>query len=90
MTTEQIEYFLDTNRSNSNRPSLVFFKKRNTFEGIFIKAQDYTELKKKNFWRIVAASRIEEYRQSKDINLSRIFNGSEFTKLAVATLEKHT
>ncbi|HXB34153.1 MAG TPA: hypothetical protein VNV35_12055 [Puia sp.] len=90
MTTEQIEYFLDANRSNSNRPSLVFFKKRNTFEGIFIQAADYAELKKKNFWRIVAATRIDEYRQSKDINLSRIFNGSEFTKLAVATLEKHT
>jgi hypothetical protein len=88
MTTEQIEYFLTSNRSGSNRPSLVFFKKRNTFEGVFIKAPDYIELKKKNFWRIVAASRIEEYRQSKDINLSRIFNGSEFTKLAAATLDK--
>jgi|SRR5580658_6837927 hypothetical protein len=88
MTTEQIEYFLDNNRSNSNRPSLVFFKKRNTFEGVFIQAPDYTELKKKNFWRIVAATRIDEYRQSKDINLSRIFNGSEFTKLSAATLEK--
>jgi hypothetical protein len=38
-------------------------------------------LKKKNFWRVVTATRIEEYRQSKDINLSRIFNGSEFTRL---------
>jgi hypothetical protein len=85
MTTEQIEYFLSANRINANRSSLVFFKKRNTFEGIFIQATDYTELKKKNFWRIVAASRIEEYRQSKDINLSRIFNGSEFTKLSAAT-----
>jgi hypothetical protein len=90
MTTEQIEYFLSANRSSANRPSLVFFKKRNTFEGIFIQASDYTELKKKNFWRIVAATRIEEYKQSKDINLSRIFNGSEFTKLAVGTLDKQT
>jgi hypothetical protein len=85
MTTEQIEYFLDNNRLDFNRSSMVFFKKRNTFEGVFIKAPDYIELKKKNFWRIVAASRIEEYRQSKDINLSRIFNGSEFTKLAVTS-----
>jgi hypothetical protein len=52
------------------------------FEGVFINASDYSELKKKNFWRIVAAHRKEEYRKSKDINLSRIFNGSEFTKLA--------
>jgi hypothetical protein len=83
MTAEQIEYFLDDKRTDKNRSSRVFFKKRNPFEGVFIQASDYMELKKKNFWRIVASSRMEEYRQSKDINLSRIFNGDEFTKLAL-------
>jgi hypothetical protein len=82
MTVEQIERFLNDNPLGTNRSSKVFFKARNTFEGMFIEARDYGELKKKNFWRLVASSRIEEYRQSKDINLSRIFNGSEFTKLA--------
>jgi hypothetical protein len=85
MTSEQIEYFLDEKRSGSNRSSRVFFKKRNPLEGIFIQAPDYLELKKKNFWRFVASSRIEEYRRSNDINLSRIFNGDEFAKLAVNT-----
>jgi hypothetical protein len=82
MTIEQIERFLNDNPSNSSRTARVFFKARNTFEGMFIEGRDYAELKKKNFWRIVAASRMEEYRLSKDINLSRIFNGTEFTKLA--------
>ncbi|HET6252937.1 MAG TPA: short-chain dehydrogenase [Puia sp.] len=82
MTVEQIEHFLDDNPIEKNRTSRVFFKARNTFEGLFIQAPDYMELKKKNFWRLVSASRMEEYRQSKDINLSRIFNGNEFTKLA--------
>jgi hypothetical protein len=85
MTTEQIEYFLDNNRSNSSRSSRIIFKKRNPFEGTFIQAPDYAELKKKNFWRLVSSSRMEEYRQSKDINLSRIFNGDEFAKLAATT-----
>jgi hypothetical protein len=82
MTTEQIEHFIGPNPGDSSRSTRIFFKTRNTYEGIFIKAPDYVELKKKNFWRIVTATKIEEWRQSKDINLSRIFNGSEFTKLA--------
>jgi hypothetical protein len=81
MTTEQIEHFLGPNPDHAHRSTKFFFKTRNTFEGVIIKAPDYLELKKKNFWRVVTATRIEEYRQSKDINLSRIFNGSEFTRL---------
>ena len=82
MTAEQIEYYLNGNRLDSNRSSMVFFRKRNPLEGIFIQAPDYMELKKKNFWRFVASSRLDAYRQSRDINLSRIFNGDEFTKLS--------
>ena len=85
MTTEQIAYFLDGDRFDSKRPSTVFFKKRNPMQGMFIQRADYMELKKKNFWRIVTASRLEEYRRSNDINLSRIYNGDEFTKLAATT-----
>lgn len=85
MTIEQIEKFLDDKQLLSNSSSRISFKTRSTFEGMFIKAPDYLELKKKNFWRIVAASRMEEYQQSKDFNLSRIFNGSEFTKLSTTS-----
>jgi len=90
MTADKIEYILDGNRFDSNRLSRVFFRKRNTLEGIFIQAPDYAELKKKNFWRFVAAARMEEYRQSNDINLSRIFNGDEFTRIAETTEKMHT
>lgn len=82
MTTEQIERFLGTDPGDSGCSSRIFFKTRSTVEGVFVKAPDYFELKKKNFWRIVAASRMDDYRRSKDINLTRIFNGSEFTKLS--------
>jgi hypothetical protein len=81
MTSEQIDHFLGPNPDHSPKSTKFFFKSRNTFEGVIIKAPDYLELKKKNFWRVVTATRIEEYRQSKDINLTRIFNGSEFTRL---------
>jgi len=35
----------------------------------------------KNFWRIVSESKMEEYRQTKDISLARLFSGGDFTKL---------
>jgi hypothetical protein len=81
MTTEQIEKFLAVHRSNSNHPVKITFKTRKPLEGIFIKVQDYADLKSKNFWRIVTGSNIDGYKSSNDVSLSRIFNGSEFTKL---------
>jgi hypothetical protein len=40
------------------------------------------ELKRKNFWRIVSVKNLDDYRSSNDVNLSRIFNGAEFTRLS--------
>ena len=78
MTIEQIERFIGT---EPKCPSHIFLKTR-TVEGIFIQAADFAELKKRNFWRIVTLNRMEEYKKSKDVGLSRIFNGGEFSKLA--------
>jgi hypothetical protein len=78
MTIEQIERFIG---AQSNSFTRIFLKAR-TVEGVFIKAPDFLELKKKNFWRIVTVSKLEEYGQSKDLNLSRIFNGQEFVKIS--------
>lgn len=81
MTNEQIEKFLQRN-SLDNAPVKVSFKTRKPFVGIFIKTADYGDLKSKNFWRIVGESNMENYRNSKDMNLARIFNGSEITRLS--------
>lgn len=55
MTIEQIDRFIDSGPDFSK----IFLKAR-TVEGIFIKAPDYLELKKKNFWRIVTMKKMEE------------------------------
>jgi len=81
MTTEQIEKVLSVSKGQLSTTVKVSFKTRAAIEGIFIKAPDYMELKKKNFWRMVSAKNMEDYRKSKDLNLSRIFNGAEFIKL---------
>jgi hypothetical protein len=78
MTIEQIERFIVTEPHTFSRIVL----KARTVEGIFIKGPDFLDLKKKNFWRIVTVNRMEEYGQSKDLNLSRIYNGQEFVKMA--------
>ena len=78
MTIAQIERYIGTDPDGFSK---IFLKAR-TVEGIFIKAPDFLELKKKNFWRIVSVNRMQEYEKSKDINLSRISNGQEFVKLS--------
>lgn len=82
MTNEQIEKFLKEKYLDKS-PVQINFKTRNSIMGIFIKTADYAELKSKNLWRIVGESNIDNYRKSKDINLARIFNGVEITRLGV-------
>jgi hypothetical protein len=81
MTNAQIEKFLEQNYLEK-APVKVSFKTRKPLIGLFIKTADYGELKSKNFWRIVREVNIESYRKSKDMNLARVFSGSEMTKLS--------
>jgi len=81
MTSDLIERFIETDK-RTNQAVNIHFKSRNTVTGLFIRAGDYNELKSKNFWRIVPASRLETWKKTKDINLSRLFNGTEFTRLS--------
>jgi len=83
MTTEQIQKFFSS-EAKSNSLIRVNFKNRNSIVGIFIQTTDFDDLRSKNFWRIVSEANFEQWRQSKDYNLVRMFNGAEFTKLAIA------
>ncbi|MFT3823448.1 MAG: short-chain dehydrogenase [Chitinophagaceae bacterium] len=83
MTNEQIEKFLQQ-KQLEQAPVRITFKTRKPLVGLFIKTADYAELKTKNFWRVVGEANIENYNKSKDMNLAKIYSGSEFTKLAGA------
>jgi hypothetical protein len=63
----------------------IRFKTRNPIKGLFIQTSDYSELSRKNLWRIVSETYIDEYRKSNNENLARIFNGAEFTKLELSS-----
>lgn len=66
----------------------VHFKGRPTITGVFIALHDYEELKAKNFWRLVSIKNYDTWMLTKDIELTRLFNGSSFTKLSLAAESK--
>ncbi|MEO7923776.1 MAG: short-chain dehydrogenase [Chitinophagaceae bacterium] len=81
MTNDQIEKFV-SNQHLDKGAVQINFKARQSITGMFIKTADFAELKSKNLWRIVNGASLDEYNKSKDVNLARIFNGVEITKLA--------
>jgi len=80
MTTEMIEKFIDSKNRKDNKVK-IYFKERPVVTGLFIRMEDYKELKSKNFWRIVNHIHIDEWKKTKNMELARIFNGIAFTKL---------
>ena len=81
MTPEMIEKFID-NKGRKDLEVHIHFKQRSTIKGLFIRTADYDQLKSKNFWRIVAGPKIDEWKKTKDINLAKIFSGTEITRLS--------
>lgn len=80
MTYEQIDDMVQ--RKYSADPFFeIRFKTRSAIRGLFIKTADYRELSRKNLWRVVSETHLEEYKKTNNLNLARIFNGAEFTKL---------
>lgn len=76
-----IEKFIESKVSKNAKVN-IFFKQRSTVKGVFIRTNDYEELKSKNFWRIVSDSKVQEWEETADNSLARIFNGAEFTRLS--------
>ena len=85
MTVEQIETFLSKETIPQGKIIRFELKKRNPVRGIIVQGKDYNELKAKNFWRIVTQTNLAEYTKSQNINLAKIFSGSEFAKLSLVS-----
>ncbi len=83
MNIEEIEKFLVTKTIPENNYIKIDFKKRDPVYGLFIKTGDYDDLKSKNFWRIVTRPNFTEWSKSKNMNLARIFSGSDFSRLTL-------
>jgi hypothetical protein len=83
MNIEEIEKFLQKDKSVAEQCIKINFKKRDSIYGIFIQTNDYNDLKSKNFWRIVTKTHFDQWHKTKDVNLAKIFNGSEFSRLVL-------
>jgi len=81
MNNSQIENFV-TDKKRKNKVVRIHFKHRPAINGMFVFVNDYTEMKEKNFWRVVSEQSAQEWSRKKDNSNSRLFSGSEFTKLA--------
>lgn len=88
MNSEQIQKFLRKITSQKNQYLKISFQKRDPIYGLFLtEERDYQDLSTKNFWRIVSRKNFDQYNKSGDVSLSRIFNGSEMTRLSLLTDE---
>lgn len=85
MTVEQIENFLAKETIPQGKIIRFELKKRDPVRGLIVQGRDYQELKAKNFWRIVTQKNLPAYQKSNDINLARIFAGSDFAKLSLVS-----
>lgn len=83
MNAEQIKKFITTKVTLNNKYVKIEFGKRDPIYGLFITDADYQDLSAKNFWRIVTSKNFDAYSKSKDNNLAKIFNGSEFSRLSL-------
>jgi carboxypeptidase C (cathepsin A) len=88
MNSEQIQSFLSKSTTDKNPYVKVSFQKREPIYGLFLTTErDFKDLSTKNFWRIVSKKNFDQYKKFKDVNLSRIYNGSEITRLSLLTDE---
>lgn len=83
MNVEDIEQFLKNKASKDDQYIKIHFKKRDAIYGLFIKENDFNDLKSKNFWRIVTRPNFDAYEKSKNTGLAKIFCGLEFTRLTL-------
>ena len=87
MNPQQIKKFIESKTTQKGRYVKIEFGKREPIYGIFIEEADYQDLSAKNFWRIVTSKNFDAYNKTKDVNLARLFNGSEFSRLSLLTDE---
>lgn len=87
MNPEQIKKFIETKVTAKDGYVKIEFSKREPIYGIFITDGDYKDLSVKNFWRIVTSKNFDAYSKTRDINLARLFNGFEFSKLSLLSDE---
>jgi len=87
MNSEQIKKFIESKITQKDKYVKIEFPKREPVYGIFITDADFKAISSNNLWRIVTSKNFDSYNKTNDVNLSRIFNGSEFSRLSLLSDE---
>lgn len=83
MSSEEIQAFVKGHKIPANKHLKISFKKREPVFGIIVECKDAGDLQSKNFWRIVTLPNLKSWHSSNDLNLSRIYHGSDFSRITV-------
>lgn len=89
MNNDMIAKFCETQKIQAGNCVRIDFKKRNPMFGFIVQTSDFEDLKSKNFWRIVIHGNMQNWQKSADMDMAKIYNGSEFTKLSVVAIKEH-
>ncbi|HTJ14592.1 MAG TPA: hypothetical protein VL547_21280 [Dinghuibacter sp.] len=82
MTIQQIEKFLDAHPEGAFVSVTISFRTRKDVEGVFIPSPEFEDLKKKNLWRVVMSTHLDDYNRTKSLSHARVFNGLDFSKIS--------
>ena len=88
MNNDIIAKFCETKKIPAGNCIRIDFKRRNPLFGFIIQGTSYEDLKSKNFWRIVIHSNMQNWQKTGDMDMAKIYNGSEFTKLSVVGIKE--
>lgn len=87
MNANEIKQFVENKITSKDKYVKIEFAKRDAIYGLFITDNDYNDLSSKNFWRIVTSKNFDAYSKSQDVNLAKLFNGFEFSRLSLLSDE---
>lgn len=88
MTNDIIIKFSEVHNTDFKQCMRIDFKKRDAIFGFIIAANDYDYLMSKNLWRIVLQPNIDKWIQTHNLDLAKIFNGSDIVKLSLVDKRK--
>jgi hypothetical protein len=86
MTSEEIIRFLTTQQVGNEMAVKIDFRTRASIRGLIVQSDDFRDLGSKNFWRVVTRANMNKWKATGQVELAKIFNGAEFTRLSVISI----
>jgi hypothetical protein len=83
MTKEKIIAIIEQEHPITYNGIKVELNTNDSVIGMFVRADDYKELKEKNVWRFVRKPDIQQWNSSKNLDLTELINGNLIIDIAI-------